>query len=32
VQETKWGVLGELQLTAPQALALAEQIQHRVDR
>lgn len=32
VQETKWGVVGELQLTAPQALALAEQIQHRVDR
>jgi len=32
VQETKWGVMGELQLTAPQALALAEQIQHRVSR
>ena len=32
VQETKWGVVGELQLTAPQALALAEQIQHRVER
>jgi len=32
VQETKWGVVGELQLTNPQALALAEQIQHRVER
>lgn len=32
VQETKWGTVGELQLTNPQALALAEQIQHRVER
>jgi hypothetical protein len=32
VQETKWGVVGELQLTNPQALALAEQIQHKVNR
>jgi hypothetical protein len=32
VQETKWGVCGELQLTNPQALALAEQIQHRLER
>lgn len=32
VQETRWGIIGELQLTAPQALSLAEQIQHRVDR
>jgi hypothetical protein len=32
VQETKWGLVGELQLTNPQALALAEQIQHRIER
>lgn len=32
VQETKWGVVGELQLTNPQALALAEQINHRISR
>jgi hypothetical protein len=32
VQESKWGVVGELQLTNPQALALAEQIQHRIER
>jgi hypothetical protein len=32
VQETRWGVTGELQLTNPQALALALQIQHRIDR
>ncbi len=32
VQEAKWGICGELQLTNPQALALAEQIQHRIDR
>lgn len=32
VQENKWGMVGELQLTAPQALALAELIQHRVNR
>ena len=32
VQETKWGVVGELQLTNPQAFALAEQIQHRLSR
>jgi hypothetical protein len=32
VQETRWGIVGELQLTNPQALALAEQIQHRIER
>jgi hypothetical protein len=32
VQESKWGIVGELQLTNPQALALAEQIQYRVER
>ena len=32
VQETKWGIVGELQLTNPQALALAEQINHRISR
>lgn len=31
VQETKWGgIVGELQLTAPQALALAKEIERRV--
>ena len=29
VQETKWGIVGELQLTAPQALSLAKEIEAR---
>ena len=29
VQETKWGIVGELQLTGPQAIALADEIKKR---